>query len=102
MRIPDDTHFELRNRMYAMRATSNYLCEKLGRSVCYFSARLNGKKPWDLEDVYNLCDILRIPYDEIPKFFPRDGIGIYGILQGKKQFHDISKVWEYEVCISEP
>ena len=29
-------------------------------------------------------------------------IGIYGIPQGKKQFNDISKVWEYEVCISEP
>ena len=73
MRIPDDTHFELRNRMYAMRATANYLSEKIGRSACYFSNRLNGKMPWDLADVYNLCDILRIPYDEIPKFFPRDG-----------------------------
>ena len=37
------------------------------------------------------------------KYSPKNEcIGIYGIPQGKKQFNDISKVWEYEVCISEP
>ena len=28
--------------------------------------------------------------------------GFMGLPQGKKQFNDISKVWEHEVCISEP
>ena len=28
--------------------------------------------------------------------------GFMGYLKGKKQFNDISKVWEHEVCISEP
>ena len=26
-------------------------------------------------------------------------IGLYGILKGKKQLHDIPDVWEHEVCI---
>ena len=26
-------------------------------------------------------------------------IGVYGIFKREKQFDDISKIWEYEICI---
>ena len=28
--------------------------------------------------------------------------GIYGIFEREKQFNNISKVWEYEICIPKP
>ena len=28
--------------------------------------------------------------------------GIYGVFERKKQFNNISKVWEYEICIPKP
>ena len=33
---------------------------------------------------------------------PKMSVSGFRIPQGKKQFNDISKVWEHEVCISEP
>ena len=40
------------------------------------------------------------PYTHVGKYSSQnERFGIYGILKGEKQFNDISKMGEYEVCI---
>jgi hypothetical protein len=34
---------------------------------------MRGRKPWNIEEIYTLCDMLDIPYVEIPDYFPRGG-----------------------------
>lgn len=38
------------------------------------SARLNGKTPWNLSEIYEICDLLKIPYSEIPAYFPKEDV----------------------------
>lgn len=39
----------------------------------YISERINGKKPWSIDEVYSICDWLGLPYAEIPRYFPKGG-----------------------------
>lgn len=50
------------------------LCKEIGRSPTYLSVRLRGKAPFNMDDVYAICDYLHIQYGEIPVYFPRDGV----------------------------
>jgi len=38
------------------------------------SARLNGKTPWSLSEVYSVCDLLSIPYAEIPAYWTKKDV----------------------------
>ena len=40
-------------------------------SEAAMSARLNGKTPWTLREIYEVCDALNIRYEDIPQFFPK-------------------------------
>ena len=46
------------------------LCRILDRSQTYVSDRMTVRKPWELDEVYAMCDLLEIPLDRIPEFFP--------------------------------
>ncbi len=48
-----------------------YLAEKMGRCENYISERMTGQKPWDIWEIYQLCDLLKIPYGDIPEYFPK-------------------------------
>lgn len=55
-----------------------YLAGKLGRSTCYVSERLNGKKPWTAADMYTIMELINCPVDRLHIMFPRDGIAPKG------------------------
>ena len=48
---------------------------KLNRSA--ISYRLSGKYKWNIDEVYTVCDLLKIPYAEISTYFPKNGKGVY-------------------------
>ena len=49
----------------------NHLNRMLNRGHAYVSNKLNDRASWRLDDVYKICDILHIPYDEIHLYFPK-------------------------------
>ena len=61
---------KLRAEMWATEFSHRDLAAAIERSDGYVSARMTGKLPWDLDDVYRICSLLDIPYDEIPTYFP--------------------------------
>lgn len=63
-------HRRLKTRLFDNDMTQRYLAKELGKSPRYVSVRINGKLPWDLSDVYKICDLLKIPYAEISDYFP--------------------------------
>ena len=46
----------------------------LNMSESSFSMKLNGKTPWRLEEVYQICGILHIPFSDIPLIFPPEDV----------------------------
>ena len=46
------------------------LCRMLGRSTVYVADRMKVRRPWELDEVYAMCELLEIPLDKIPEFFP--------------------------------
>lgn len=49
------------------------LAKQIGRSPSYIGERFRDEKPWSMEDVYTICDLLGIDYCQIPEYFPRNG-----------------------------
>lgn len=64
---------KLKGRLAESDIDQKYICQTLGRSQTYISRRMTGKMPWTMDDVYGMCDLLQIPPDEIPVYFPRGG-----------------------------
>lgn len=46
------------------------LAKTFGVSQTAVTRRFNGKNQWELDWVYTTCDMLGIPYIEIPLYFP--------------------------------
>ncbi|MBS5166121.1 MAG: hypothetical protein KHY77_10270 [Butyricicoccus pullicaecorum] len=65
---------ELRKLMYAEGIDQRFLAMTLGKGTTYVSLRIRGLAPWDMLDVYVLCDLFEIPTGEIPLYFPREDI----------------------------
>lgn len=61
-----------------------YLAEQMGKCTKYVNQRLTGRRPWDQDDQYWLMDFFHIPYDQMHKVFPKNGIdkGEYEIKGG--------------------
>lgn len=52
---------------------------------------------------YNRRRNMPRPYSFIIEYTTKNEcIRVYGILEGKEQSNDISKIWEYEICIPKP
>lgn len=66
---------KLRGRMAEYDMKQSDIAEMLNKSHTYITQRINGHANFDLLEVYEICDRLEIPYEEIPIYFPRDGIG---------------------------
>ena len=64
---------ELRSLLRRNDYTTEELSRYLGKSRPYVSQRLNGKHPWDLDDVYKILDWLYIPYKDLHIYFPKGG-----------------------------
>ncbi len=50
------------------------IARMLNMSEANFSAKLNGKSPWRLEEAYRICEVLDIPYSDIPQYFPKPDV----------------------------
>ena len=46
------------------------LAKAFGTSTASVSRRFSGSLPWDLDWVYTTCDLLGVPYIDIPFYFP--------------------------------
>ena len=64
------TCIELRCRMMRRHVDQIMLATAIGKSPTYVCSRINGRQPWTMTDVYKICDILHIPYSDIPFVFP--------------------------------
>lgn len=65
---------ELRKLMFAEGIDQEYIAGRLERGTSYVSKRMRGVAPWDMVDVYRLCDLFEIPTDQISVYFPREDI----------------------------
>ena len=63
-------HKKLRARMIERDMDLAGLARVIVKGRTTASARLNGKEPWGLDEVYAICDELEIPYADIPAYFP--------------------------------
>lgn len=64
-------YIRLKATMIEHEVDERYLNKKLNRGARYISAKLNDKTSWKLDEIYTICDILHIPYDEIHLYFPK-------------------------------
>ena len=60
----------LRQKIYLEDFDQRMLAKEIGKGEWYISQRMNGKGDWHLQDVYQICRLLHIPMEEIPKYFP--------------------------------
>lgn len=61
----------LKKHLYGKEIEQKDLCKVLGRSQTYITQRITGRQPFNMDDVYQICDIAEIPYGNIPEYFPR-------------------------------
>ncbi len=64
---------KFRGVMYENDCTQQDIAKMIGRSPSYIAERMRGKKPFDMEDVYKLCDCFELSYTDIPIYFPPKG-----------------------------
>jgi hypothetical protein len=74
---------KLKGLMFEMDIDQAYLCKHLGKSHTYVTPRMMGRMPWSMDDAYTICDLLEIPYDQMPIYFPRGGKIIGEVKQGR-------------------
>lgn len=64
---------KLKGRIAENEMDQKCIREAIGKSQTYVTQRMTGRKPWTMDDVYTLCDLLNIQTSEIPLYFPREG-----------------------------
>lgn len=47
---------------------------EIKRSLPYISLRMNGHKPWDMDDVYRALKFLQLPPEQMAFYFPKGGV----------------------------
>ena len=63
---------KLRTKIFDLDYSQAELCRRIGKSQTYLSMRFQGKKPFELDVMYEICDILKIPYEELHIYFPKN------------------------------
>ena len=61
---------KLRGRMLDKGYEQEDIADELHRGITYVNVRFNGKKPWPMDEAYDICNLLEIPHDQIHLFFP--------------------------------
>ena len=49
------------------------LAKAIGICPASLSSRINGKKPFTLDEMYQIMDKLKLPYSELHTYFPKNG-----------------------------
>jgi len=63
----------LRSRIEELGMDYEYFARKLGIGKTSLSRRMTGKVQWQMEEMYKALDVLSLPYDLLPEYFPKDG-----------------------------
>ena len=64
---------ELKCLMVMQELRQEDLADITGKSRSYITSRMTGKSPWDMDDVYAICEAMDIDYADIPLYFPPQG-----------------------------
>lgn len=67
-------HTEIRAEMVRHGMSGAEFGEKLGVSGATVSAKLCGKTPWTVDEMYYIMDLFNLPYNKLHVFFPKNGI----------------------------
>ena len=60
-----------------------------GRRTGYVTSRMMGTLPWDINEIYAICDYFNaleptdppMPYETIPLYFPKEGISAKPVIR---------------------
>lgn len=63
----------LRRVMFEFDETQQDLAKITGRSQSYIGERMRGQRPYDMEDVYKICEHFNLELNDISKYFPLKG-----------------------------
>lgn len=77
------TFWKLKTLLFEKEITQHEICKKIKKSKTYLTDRMMARRPFELDVVYQICDFLDIPYNEIPSYFPPGGIS--GTLKGRHE-----------------
>ncbi len=64
---------ELKCRMVMQDIIQDDICNTIGKSKSYVTARMAGRAPWNMDEIYAICRLLEIDLQDIPKYFPPKG-----------------------------
>jgi len=65
---------KLRGALIEKEIDQVYLAKKLGlNQPVSISKRMTGKVPWRINEMYAILDLLGVPYEMLPVYFPKDG-----------------------------
>ncbi|MDD7633352.1 MAG: hypothetical protein PUK20_00205 [Firmicutes bacterium] len=59
----------LKGRMFELGVTQTEIMEAVGRGGNYVSSRMNGHKPWTLDEMKTIGELLKIPTSELLAYF---------------------------------
>ena len=64
---------KLRTLLFDNDITQRDIAEITGRSATYVNNCFCLRSDWTLNDIYSICDKLKIPYADISLYFPKNG-----------------------------
>ena len=67
-------YLELRAEMLRQGIDQERLGRKINRSLQYVNRRFNGHADWEKGGMYAILNALRIPPDQIYRYFPPNGV----------------------------
>ena len=66
----NENYFELRCLIARNGYTNNSFSRALGVNKSTLSDKIGGKRPFTQDEIYKICDILKINYKDISTYFP--------------------------------
>ena len=68
------SHAYLRSQMTLHGITQGDIAARWGRKRPYVSRKFNGHSEFDIQEAYDLCELLEIPIEKIKDFFPQKSV----------------------------
>ncbi len=65
---------KLRAKLLLDGITQEQLAKRLGLATCTVSLYFAGRIKRRIDQIYTICDCLKIPYTEIAEYFPKGGV----------------------------
>lgn len=64
---------KLRGKLHELDIDQSYLAHKLKICPMSVSRKMTGKRPWTLDEMYAVMDLIQEPYEKLHEYFPKDG-----------------------------